>query len=363
MKMNICYNILICVLAIFFSLHVRAQELASKKVTKSVDFIGMNTLQIDNKHGDITINGWPKNNVQIEINITVERKEKNKAEELLSRIKPLISKSQGTLKIKSDIEEKSASILSRLWVKNEISNTEKSNLKIDYTIYAPINSELNISNQFGDFILNDWNGKLNASIEHGNIWINEEIKQAIIQMKFAKMKAQNIKSASLTLNNSETNLYSSEKLNINSNGSTIKIHEAKIIIISSNKDNIDVKHLQQIQGESRFSNITIKELSSKIDLSTVITDLKIEHITETNPEIKISQKSSDIQIQISGLHFDFTAQLEEGLLRIPKSFKNVKSNMISTLNRLRNIEGLYQNKGPKGTIQIFGKKGIITLKE
>ncbi|MBW1298177.1 hypothetical protein [Aquimarina litoralis] len=356
-------KIALILLIILQGYYVNAQEKLSKSIEKTYDFTNSGTLQLENKYGNITIDGWDQNKVQIIIDISVSKKEKNDAQELLDRIQPSINQTNGFIKIVSDIKEKSESFFSKVFNSVNPFDFDKGNVQIDYKISLPTNAEIQLTNKFGDIIISDWDGKLTSDLQHGDMWINNDLVNANIKMKFGKLQTKSITYGKIELKNSEFDHQTSKNLRVLSNGSTITIEKVNTLELYSNKDKVDLGSVEKIKGELKFSNVFLDNLINDIDLFLDVADLKVDKITNTAANIDINQKSSEININISDLNFDFEASLEQGLLRIPKTFTHIKNKMIDTKKRLREIQATYGSNQDKGTFRIKGRKGVIILKE
>lgn len=358
---DIFYKILI--VCILYSGHnIRAQEEVSKTIEKSYKFTNAGELQLENKYGNIIINGWDQNEIQIIVDIKVSKKEKEDAQELLTRIKPFFTVSGDFINIFSNIEEKSNSFFSRMLNRANPFDFDKGNIQIDYKINLPVNAEAQLTNKFGDIIISDWKGRLKVNLQHGDMWINNNLTNANIETKFGKLQAKSITYGNIELKNSELDLDTSEDLRITSSGSTITIDSVKNLEMYSSKDKATIRNSERIQGELRFSNVRLEEIKENIDLTLDVADLWVNEILKNDAHITIKQKSSELNINISNLSFDFSASLEQGLLRIPKSFVDIKTDVVDSKKKLRNITASY-GLGKKGEFNITGKKGVIILKE
>ena len=353
----------ILVLILFAGHYTNGQEKLSKSIEKTYDFSNAGELQLENKYGNIIINGWSQNKIKITIDITVTKKDKEDAQELLDRIQPFINTSDDFLTVFSNIEEKSDSFFSKIFNRVNPFDFDKGNVQIDYQINLPINSEIQLTNKFGDIIISDWNGKLKADLQHGDMWINNDVVNANIKMKFGKLHTKSITYGKIDLKNSEFDHETSKNLRVISSGSTITIKKVDDLEIYSSKDKVSVDAINKIKGELEFTNIIIEKLLDNINLTMDVADFRVEQIVKSNADIIIDQKSSEVNINISELNFDFNASLEQGLLRIPKTFKNIKNEVIDSKKRLREIHATYGLQTNKGTFQITGRKGVIILKE
>ncbi|KAA1247096.1 hypothetical protein [Aquimarina sp. RZ0] len=341
---------------------LQAQQDVSRTIHKLYDFTNSGELQVENKYGNIVVNGWNQNKIQITVDIMATKKNEEDAKELLARIKPSITSSPDFINIFSNIEEKNNGFFSRMINKANPFDVDRGSVQIDYTIHLPTNADVQVINKFGDIIINDWNGKLKVNLQHGDMWINNNLNKATIEIKFGKLQSKEISYANIKLKNSELEIEESKDLSIMSNGSTININEAINLEIYSSKDKVTIGNLERIQGELSFSNMRLKQVKEDINLRMDVADLVINKIIKPDANITIKQKSSELNINISNLSFDFNAYLQEGLLRIPKSFTNIKTTIIDNRSKLRDVTASY-GSGKKGKIQITGKKGVILIKE
>ncbi|SEM11330.1 hypothetical protein SAMN04487910_4139 [Aquimarina amphilecti] len=356
-------KLIILVLILFTGHYTNGQEKLSKSIQKIYDFSNAGELQLENKYGNIIINGWDQNKAKVTIDITVSKKDKDDAKDLLGRIQPILNTSDDFLSIFLNIEEKSDSFFSKVFNRVNPFDFDKGNIQIDYHIYLPVNAEIQLTNKFGDIIINDWNGKLKTNLQHGDMWINNEIMNANIELKFGKLHTKSITYGKIELKNSEFDHETSKNLRVISSGSTITIKQVDNLEIYSSKDKVSIETIDEIKGELEFTNIIIEKLKNTINLTMDVADFRVEKILKQNADININQKSSEVNINISELNFDFSASLEQGLLRIPKTFKNIKNKVLDSKKRLRDIRATYGIETNKGTFHITGRKGVIILKE
>ncbi|NMH89551.1 hypothetical protein [Flavivirga algicola] len=339
-----------------------SQEVLTKTIEEIYEMTNAGELQLDNKYGNVTINGWEENDISIKINVKVTNKKKENARNLLNRIVANIKAVDDYVSITSEILEKNTSLFSKYFNKVNPFEFDKSNVEINYTIYLPTNAEINITNKFGDIIIDNWTGRLKANIEHGDLWINEAISNARIAMKFGKLRSQSIAYGTVSLKNGALDIQSSNKLLLKTSGTKIEIDHVKDLEIISSKDEIFIQKTEKIQGELNFSNAEIETVEEKINLKMKVAELRIAKINKPDAFVSINQESSDINISITDLSFMFNATLEQGLLRLPKTFYNIENKMIDKSKRIREISGAY-GKSTSGIFSFKGKKGVIVLNE
>ena len=344
------------------SISIHAQETLTKTIEKTFKLTNTGELQLNNKYGNVIINGWEENNAKVTIDVKVTNKKKDNAKTFIDRIKANIRTASNYVSIESEISEENTSFFSRYFNKLNPFEFDKGNVEINYTIYLPVNAEIDVTNKFGDIIIDNWTGKLNAIIEHGDLWINDNVSNANIDMKFGKIRSKSIAYGTINLKNGDIVIENSQNLLLVTSGSNIEIDAVTDLEITSSKDEIVIQNVDNIKGTLKFSNAKINTVKDKIYLTMDVSELRVSKMTNPNPIVEINQESSEVHIGITNLSFNFKANLEEGLLRLPKSFSNIKNNVIDESKRIREITADY-GKSKTGTFIFNGRKGAIVLDE
>ena len=193
MIMDTLYKkLLLLTMAIVLGQSVAAQEKVSKTITEDFSMTNAGQLHLENKYGTVNLYGWDKDNISISVVITASHRKKQNAEDLLKRIRPVINDAENFVDISYEIAEKSDGFFAKYFNKANPFDCDRSNIQIDYTIYLPKKAELDINNKFGDVLIEDWKGKLRANVEHGDIWINEDLAKADVDLSYGKLRGQSI---------------------------------------------------------------------------------------------------------------------------------------------------------------------------
>lgn len=357
-----CKKILWMALVLFAVHGAKAQERVQKTIEKSFPLSGTGELQLENKYGNVTFKGWDQNKVSISISIKVNHRRKENAEDLLQRINPEIKTSNSYVSIVSEISNKNTGWFADFFNRNNPIDFDRSHVQIDYEIHLPVKAGIKVTNRFGDVVLENCDGPLTALIEHGNLWIGENLNKADIILKYGKVRAKDLNYADLDLKNGELDMEDSKSLRLRSDGTEINIHSVSSLEIYSNKDNILVSEVGTLYGNMEFTTFKLDRLAQEVDLKLKIVDFRVYEIINPSAEIAIEQESADISLSVTNFSHRFTATLEEGVVRLPKSFENVNSEMLDKGRRLRKIEATYGQE-KKGSISINGEKGIVTLND
>ncbi len=359
---TLCKKLLVVALTFVLGQGLSAQEQVSKKIEKSYKMTDTGELHLENKYGNINLYGWDKNEVSVVISIKVNHRKKENAEDLLKRISPIIRENDNYLAISYEIAEKSSGFFANLFEKANPFDFNRSNIQIDYTVYMPAKADLDVTNTFGDVVMEGWTGILKAHIEHGDLWVNETLNKADIDVEYGKLRAKSINYGNLTLKNGDLDMEDAKSLRINSNGTEMSINKVTSLEFYSNKDEVTISEVGTIYGTLKFTTLELNRLRTSVDMNMRVADFRVSEILDPNTDIVIEQESSEVNLNVTGFSHRFEATLEEGLVRLPKSFENIDSKMLDKGKKLREIRATY-GKSKAGNISVIGKKGVVLLKE
>ena len=112
--------------------------------------VGTETVLLQNRYGQITIDTWDKNEVKVEAHITVGAQTNEYATTILDRI--------------SVVDEKNAESISFItklgdWSNNGNDYNGGHEMRIDYIVHIPVKAKLRAENSFGPITIGDFDGE------------------------------------------------------------------------------------------------------------------------------------------------------------------------------------------------------------
>ncbi len=351
-------SVLFLILALVTNLMFGQSELR-KEIKKTFDLSNGGALYLENKYGDVHISGWEKDAIQIEVNIEAKGKNESKAKELLDRLNPSIIATNRQIIIKSEIVKKETSFINRYI--NKIDPFKKANAIISYKIHLPKHAEIDVYNKYGDIFISNWKGKLKAEVEYGSINSKETLSNSKINIRHGDVNLETIINSTIKAKEALLSITFGKDLKINSNGSEINIGTMEGLDLTSNKDKIEINTVNGIFGSIEYSTVLFRNIENRINLDLNSAELKVLKLNKI-PTINISQTESEVYLNISETNFAFNAKLEQGVLRIPKTMKNIESDVLDKRRKLREISASYGGVRI-GNIAFTGVKGVIILKE
>ena len=120
---------------------VFAQVTKSKEVKKHYSVSATGNLAIDGKYGNVHVETWDKNEVDLVVSIEVTKRSDSKAQQYLD-------------KITIDIDDASANNLSfKTIISGNLDNSGSDKIKIEYRVKVPKTLNMNLENSYGNLYL------------------------------------------------------------------------------------------------------------------------------------------------------------------------------------------------------------------
>ncbi|QJD96706.1 hypothetical protein HH214_12905 [Mucilaginibacter robiniae] len=201
-----------------------------KTYSKSYPVSNNDTIQIKNSYGKVSVNTWNKSEVKVEVEIKAYANEEADAQNLLNNIIINDSKKNAVVAFKTDIDipksvNKNGNILGT-WFNSGKRYTRK--MIINYTVYMPAKSHLNINNTFGSIVLPELLGKVNIILSNGSLisqpLVNPENRYNI---SFSDGNIAAVNGGKLNVSYSRVNVGTADKLKATSNFSTLNVDKLK----------------------------------------------------------------------------------------------------------------------------------------
>ncbi len=259
-----------------------AQYGVTKKVTRSYDVTGNGSLEVNGKYGDIHIDTWDANTVELKVVIEVQKRSEKQAREMLD-------------KVTIGIEDGNKEALSfRTNIDGAFNNRSGEKLKIEYWIKAPKSLAYKIKNNYGNFYIADNTGKNEFKIAYGNIKAGECIGETALRLSYGNGEIEKMNGGTLVINYSNLSVGDIGKSTIENNYSNLDADDVTIVNIENRYGNFKAKSLISIGGSSKYGNVTIGKLYKEIDFDGGI---KVNWISKDFEKIVIEAKYGSIELK------------------------------------------------------------------
>ncbi len=135
-----------------------------KAYSKSYPIDGNDVIKLSNEYGRITVNTWDRHEVKVDVQIKAEAENDDAAQKLLDGVHINDSKDGDQVSFRTQIERSNGSW--KLW---DFGNNKKHKVEINYTVYMPARTDLNVEDSYGAIQLPDLAGKVKITSSYGSV--------------------------------------------------------------------------------------------------------------------------------------------------------------------------------------------------
>jgi len=136
-----------------------------KSYSKSYPIDGNDRIKLSNQYGRITVNTWDRHEVKVDVQVKAEAGDDNEAQKLLDGVQIRDSKEGDQVSFRTSIEPNNNNVFKLFnW-----GNNKKHKLEINYTVYMPSHTDLNVEDSYGSIVLPDLQGRVRISSSYGSV--------------------------------------------------------------------------------------------------------------------------------------------------------------------------------------------------
>ncbi|SHM70680.1 hypothetical protein SAMN05216524_103116 [Mucilaginibacter sp. OK098] len=141
------------------------QSLKIKNYSKSYPLDANDRIKLSNQYGKITVNTWDRREVKVDIQIKAEARNDDDAQKLMDGVQISDSKNGDQVSFKTNISRDDDGFWSLF---NFGGRNKKQKLTINYVVYMPAKTDLNVEASYGSIELPDLDGKVKISTSYGS---------------------------------------------------------------------------------------------------------------------------------------------------------------------------------------------------
>ena len=277
-------SLFIILLSAIVGLQLQAEDEFTKKVSKSFDVNKDATLTVKNKFGKVHCENWDKNSISIEVTITVQASNQEKANKYFD-------------KIKIDITGTNSLVTAITSMEDNLFDKGNNELSIDYMIQMPATVNVELNNKFGDIIVSEIGGTSKINLGYGTIDIKKLSGSTnALDIEFSDGYIGYIKSANLDLKYSELKVDEIADMNAESKFSELNIGKIDVLTIESGYDDDFIGSVRNIDVEADFSDVEIRNLEQTLTANFDYGELKVKEVGKAFKLIDITNSFSDANI-------------------------------------------------------------------
>ena len=301
----------------------------AKTIEKNFDIVKNGEVAILNKYGNIDMNTWDKNKVQITVDIVVNATSESVAEDVFESININFDASKSKVYAETEIESKNNYWWN--WSKNL-----KSDFEINYTVYMPITCSVNFDNKYGSINMMDLENDATISVKYGDLTMGDLEGDLQLILGYGNAFIGSVKDFDAEIKYSKMRCDYTESFTGSTKYSGLTINNAEKVVVESKYDNYNFGYIKDFVNEGKYDNIIIDQVDN-LTIETKYTDVKI-----------------------GKLNASLAAELNYGGIKVKELSK--KFDRIFVESSYAGIS-LYPEKGTKFELNMEGKYVEVTLPE
>ncbi|MEN8123117.1 MAG: hypothetical protein ABFS35_22455, partial [Bacteroidota bacterium] len=298
----------------------------TKTFTKEYIVDADNTVDIDNRYGDLTITTWNKNSVSILVTVTVECKSEERVDKKLDDINVDFKQTKTHVYAETTMNSKST------WSLFSFGSNTNISFSIDYEIKMPVSNNVNLENDYGSIYIDNLEGECNIDCDYGGIQIGKLLnKHNFINMDYGKQSnIDYINKAEINSDYSKISIENANNLAINADYSHFEMNNINKILYNCDYGSIKVENVQDIKGNGDYFTLKIHELNKSLEIDNDYGSIKIYQLNKSFENVVIEADYTSVKVGIqeeTSLNFDVStsyAGIDFNDLDVDYSYKEDK---------------------------------------
>lgn len=335
-------------LVILLSLTQLYAEEATKRISKSFNINEDTKIEINNKYGNVIINKWDKNVLDLKVEIEAKGKTDSKTQKILDAIE-------------IDISDRISS--GYLSIETEISNISgNSSFSVHYEISMPNTNPMQLSNSFGSVYMGSYRGELEVEVKYGQFQA-EDLDNADVRIEFsnARCEIETLKSGELDLRYSKMTIEDMGDIEISSQFSDLEVENAGVVELDGRYGKFEIGNLRSLNGDIQFAGLDIESLTETLHLDTRHGNgINIEKVSNRFKNIEIDAEFSSIGMNLErGTKARLEFELQFGNLKAYG--EGINFTKVIKEHTTSEYEGYLGDKDATSSIKVIARHGNIKL--
>ena len=268
-------------------LFVLAQETKTKEIKKNYTVSASSDLSIDGKYGDIHVETWSKNEIDVQIKIEVTNRSASKAQQYLDNI---------TI----DIDDASANHLSfKTIIDGNINNNHNDEkLNIEYRLKVPKSLNMELKNSYGNLYLQDSDGELGLYVAYGNFKVGAIAGPIEIKLSYGNGQIESIADGEVDVRYSNLDVENAGNVEVSNSYSNIDFGASENVELTNKYGNLTWKSLYSLDGYSKYGNVKVSKLLKRLDFEVMYGGgIKVDWISKDFTSIDVESSYATVALK------------------------------------------------------------------
>ncbi len=345
--------------ALLFSVTLSASaEEVKKEFHRELTPGDNSTLTVINKFGSVITETWDKNNVVVDVTVKVEHPSADRAKKLLDMIMVEFTEEGGNLKAETIFNDDFSSISWR---------GSNNNFSINYVIKMPARVNFDVSNKYGNTVIDDLSGHVMANIKYGDLTIDKLTRGNVKPLNtliVAYGKATVYELGWAEVNVRYSGMFSVERataLLVDSKYSKVSVKEVSSLVADSKYDGYSVGAANNIVVLGGYTDLRFDRVNRKLDVETKYGNLNVNSVPAGFEKITVKAGYCAVRLGIDpSACYRLTANSSYGSIKLDDSLFSADRRIIG--NTSTELEGKVGKCGtPSSEVTIDTSYGSVRL--
>ena len=273
----------------------------SRSINREFGTLADGTTVLYNKHGQVEVKTWGNNSVRIDIDIIVNAYSDRDAENMFKRINVNFANAPGYVKAETFIDGAGA-----WW-----DPPQNVDFKVEYTVYMPLNNQLELRNRYANSAIANLNGKLIADIKYGDIKAATLGNDADLNLGYGKAWISKVRNLYGAIAYGALTVNEAQDVQIDSKNSTLNFTSVNNARLTSRYDNLTLGNIKELRLQTKYSDVKISGVGASF-ITAQYSDVSVAYLSRLldadmqygNLNVGNLQKGFD-EVKMAGKHTDF----------------------------------------------------------
>lgn len=238
------------------------KQTLQKEIVRNLSVNTSSTLEINNTNGDLNLEVWQKNEIEVRVVIEVTTEKVKFINQYIQAIFVSEALDSNYIRFTTKVDR---SLLDHSF------NNQRSSYKINYYIKHPVYLNVKLYNKFGNVYVDELSGNFYLNLDYGTAYISnlttdESKKIPRIDLDYSKCVIKKSQFLEADVDYSKLNVNDVQTISLSSKYSKVEINLARIIKASSRFDDFNVNSVSKINLKTAYSDVQILEIYSSADV-------------------------------------------------------------------------------------------------
>lgn len=349
MKTRNIQILIVSLLLLSVQMTVKADEF-TKKMSKSFDVDPNATLVLKNKFGLIHCENWEQNKITIDVEITVDASNQEKANRYFEHIDVAISGNSSKVSAITSFDD------------GLFKKSKNNNISVDFMIKMPTGVSLEVDHRFGDLVVGTITGNSKIELAYGDMKIQRlEGRNNELDVKFSEGEIGYVNNAELDLQYSEMEIDEAGSMSAETKFSEFEIGKADVLTLETGYDDDYIGYVRDLDLDAGFSDVEVRKVDERLVAVMDYGELKVKEVSLDFTLVDVYTSYGDANI---GIHpdasFKLVATVKMGDFSYPRTKARLSEAELSyTSKKYEGVVG--DNENPSARIMVEVKNGGTNL--